>query len=719
MFSRIMASLLLSVLLLTSGVSQAGTFGPRSCDEFGGNGKDYDGFGYDERRGSPADFDPGPDSLDKESWLKLFGQIPNYRQLGRYMMKADTEVFRWVMGPMWYRGRLGKNEVKVFVVGQEGAQDENITNRAFTGSTGTRVQKFLNHLGIYESYLFLNTFVYTLNFFEIGKKSNGGQRITSDNDLAEYEPNYVAIEQVWQSPLVQYRNSLFDNVVFQNPDSLKLIMAVGGGAKDSLATWINSRSGNTNCNENKINECDLTAFYAYFESKGIKIKNQLRALDVVHPGSAKFPGGMSNVLRSFNEAAGTARSIDLEADPQESQFAHCSGGTLAGRLKSGFKYGYAPVPFKDFSFGTNWRNGKAGTSSNRHGADKILIFSEKGDYDESKPSSAPRVMNFEGNNSPKASLAQLRDEKKGLIDGMNDNEVPYEHPRYSNWGEATGDLDHVKQFDPGPSSKRIAQALVDWPNFKEIDQKAFVSDPSFGFGPTYRGNTKDPRYVIIADQMSHTDMFSTRALTGAGGQYLQTFLNRYLKGQYLILRSLPIDTLGVGTAEVINLATKPDNSGKSAVDTLKGIFSTLPKRLKVFTVGPVAQAMAKAAQISSVELEPPKHNLSHTEQWVQVARKTNLFKGLDVLIERDKLRAMQAIPRSDLPYSTRWWMGTTGDSGSRGEAKKSGDEGKYKGHYYRLEAPKWVNSKLRYDDPRPLTDKEKEAADEALEFMGI
>ena len=31
---------------------------------------------------------------------------------------------------MWYRGRLTPNSVKVFVVGQEGAQDENVSNRS-------------------------------------------------------------------------------------------------------------------------------------------------------------------------------------------------------------------------------------------------------------------------------------------------------------------------------------------------------------------------------------------------------------------------------------------------------------------------------------------------------------------------------------------------------------------------------------------------------------
>src|SRR3990167_1071148 len=141
-------------------------------------------YTMDKRRGSPAEYDPGPQK--GSSWARLFGSTPNYRAIGAKVLKdGDTqEKFRWEFGPMWYRGRLGANEVQVFVVGQEGAQDENVSNRSFTGSTGTKTQKFLNHLGVYKSYLFLNTFVYTIN----------GQL---DDD-----PNFKWLEQDPKSPVV-------------------------------------------------------------------------------------------------------------------------------------------------------------------------------------------------------------------------------------------------------------------------------------------------------------------------------------------------------------------------------------------------------------------------------------------------------------------------------------------------------------------------------------
>src|SRR5262245_28734935 len=109
-------------------------------------------------RGTPWEHDPGPPR--NRSWLRLFAETPNYRGIG--VAFGGHELFRWHFGPMFYRGRLGDGQVKVLVVGQEGAQDESLSHRAFTGGTGARMQHFLTHLGIVRSYLFLNTFVYPI-----------------------------------------------------------------------------------------------------------------------------------------------------------------------------------------------------------------------------------------------------------------------------------------------------------------------------------------------------------------------------------------------------------------------------------------------------------------------------------------------------------------------------------------------------------------------------
>ena len=101
-----------------------------------------------KQRGKITEYDSGAPAGSK--WIDLFAETPNYRLFGQKIIGGYGEKFRWKMGPMFYRGRLTKNDVKVFIIGQEGAQDENLSNRSFTGSTGTRMQKFLNTILIHK-----------------------------------------------------------------------------------------------------------------------------------------------------------------------------------------------------------------------------------------------------------------------------------------------------------------------------------------------------------------------------------------------------------------------------------------------------------------------------------------------------------------------------------------------------------------------------------------
>jgi hypothetical protein len=91
-------------------------------------------------RGVPWEHDAGPPR--NRSWGRLFAETPNYRGLGHAV--TNRNAFRWHFGPMFYRGRLGDRQVKVLIVGQEGAQDESLSHRSFTGGTGGRMQHLLN-----------------------------------------------------------------------------------------------------------------------------------------------------------------------------------------------------------------------------------------------------------------------------------------------------------------------------------------------------------------------------------------------------------------------------------------------------------------------------------------------------------------------------------------------------------------------------------------------
>ena len=162
-------------------------------------------------RGHPSEHDPGP--APNRRWARLFAEVPNYRGLG--VAVTGRESFRWHFGPMFYRGRLGDDDVKVLIVGQEGAQDESLAHRSFAGGSGARMQHFLNHLGITHSYLFLNTFCYPI--------------------FGQYGQHLHWLARDAGSPIAAHRNEIFDYVVARN--DLQLVVAVGTAAKEAVAAW--------------------------------------------------------------------------------------------------------------------------------------------------------------------------------------------------------------------------------------------------------------------------------------------------------------------------------------------------------------------------------------------------------------------------------------------------------------------------------------------------
>ena len=287
-------------------------------------------------RGHPSEHDPGPPR--NRRWGRLFADVPDYRSLG--VAATGREAFRWHFGPMFYRGRLGDDEVKVLLVGQEGAQDESLSHRSFTGGTGSRMQHLLRHLGITRSYLFLNTFCYPI--------------------FGQYGDHLRDLAQDPDSPVVGHRHRIFDYVVERN--DLQLVIGVGTAAKESVATWL--RSHGVDADPRDLDRSSPGA-----------VSPGLRAIGVLHPGGAA--GGGSSAIRADFERA--VRVVDRWRSDVPGWLAVDPDG-VAGTV-SAYRYGSVPIPFGDFPFGTTWRLGRGATSSNRKDEQRsIQLFSAAGRY---------------------------------------------------------------------------------------------------------------------------------------------------------------------------------------------------------------------------------------------------------------------------------------------------------------------------------------------------
>jgi uracil-DNA glycosylase len=99
----------------------------------------------------PHQFDPG---YVAEPYLTLCADYP----------EADIYPpgqFRLEWGPIFHRGRLD-GSARVLVIGQDPAQHETVVRRILVGEAGRRVQGFLAKLGITRSYVFINTYLYSI-----------------------------------------------------------------------------------------------------------------------------------------------------------------------------------------------------------------------------------------------------------------------------------------------------------------------------------------------------------------------------------------------------------------------------------------------------------------------------------------------------------------------------------------------------------------------------
>ncbi len=580
---------------------------------------------YWRDRGFPWEYDPGPPR--NRSWARLFARTPNYRGIGKAVL--GREGFRWHFGPMFYRGRLKDNAVKVVVIGQEGAQDESLAHRSFTGGTGSRMQHLLNHIGISESYLFLNTFVYPI--------------------YGQYTGDLRWLAQDPDSPIVKHRHEVFDYVLKRN--DVHLIVAVGTAAKESVVTWVKSHGGSCPSGARDVSRC----------SGGV-LDPKTKIVGVLHPGGAGKGGSVAAIIADFKRAIGKIETWTkqdanwLPADP---------GATR--NFTEPYRYRSAPIPFHDFPYGFPWRLGRGGTSSNRKDRQRsIQIYSAGGKYN---ATGARITYHNTCGGSPEGFAAAPED-------------VPYEPPRK-----------RYRDYDPGPGRRfaRLmmgGSAGLEWPDFEAL---GVTAHPSFGCGPIYRGRPRRAKVLVLADQGSYDDLFTGRALTGESGQHLQEFLSAMgINRSYIILRVLPVDTLDLRSSTVRAIVNHAQvRKVYSAI--VDAVASASPSLTLLLTVGSHSAALASHVRPSGIQLVKLKAwgSSGALADWKrQLTKLKTLTYGKDIRKPSFKYDGGRGqIPRFDLPYGTLCWRGACGDRASRPYDQRTRKASR---DYYKLYMPTWA-----------------------------
>jgi uracil-DNA glycosylase len=569
-------------------------------------------------RGVPWEFDPGPPQ--NREWSRLFAETPNYRAIGRNA--TGKEQFRWHFGPMFYRGRLTDGEVKVLVIGQEGAQDESLAHRSFAGGTGARMQHFLAHLGITRSYLFLNTFVYPI--------------------FGQYDDELRPLAQGLASLIVLHRHAVLDYLVERN--DLRLVVAVGTAAKETVVTWVKAHGGSCGQGAKDVSRCETSV-----------IAPKLKAVGVVHPGAAGKGGSTAAIRADFVKALEKISAWDA----QDPAWLPVDQGAVR-QAPSVYKYKSAPIPFRDLPYGVAWRIGRGGTSSNRKDNQRgIQLFAAGGKYSTTVPYPT------DGAGS-----------KEGYADEPGD--LPYEPPRKK-----------FTEYDAGPPPV-LARLLMGgddgfpWPSFAGLG----VAHPSLGYGPIYRGRFTGVRLLVVADQESHDDLFTFRALTGDGGQRFQALMAAAgVTRSYLIVRSLPVDTLDLSGTQARAVVDDPKVRALQK-EIVARVAASNPLAC-VLAMGPLARRLVTHVAPSGV----PLIELKSARESGFLGSWQSALAGLQQLsFPRDVSNPSFTyggergqIPRIDLPYGTLRWQGSSGDRGARATVS-----GKPSPLYYKILMPKWA-----------------------------
>lgn len=199
-------------------------------------------------------YDPGPDPKTKmgKELIDLVAEIPNMPEISLQVM--GEQKFRPAFGPVNWRMLQDKNKVKILFIGQDATHIAEAAGRTATAGFGGRAQDLAAYFGVNEGAAFINTFSYTIKGQYGAFQTPYVLRNESGDSL--HFGNYVdnelwLLSQDLASPMVKWRNKLIDWIIRNNQDSLQLIVTFGGAARDSIATYIESKGGKVGATHTK------------------------------------------------------------------------------------------------------------------------------------------------------------------------------------------------------------------------------------------------------------------------------------------------------------------------------------------------------------------------------------------------------------------------------------------------------------------------------------
>lgn len=241
------------------------------------------------------------------------------------------------------------------------------------------------------------------------------------------------------------------------------------------------------------------------------------------------------------------------------------------------------------------------------------------------------------------------------------------------------------EFDMGPGEK-MARIMKDNLNLELIGKKNTtgtfnVKSHPFDVGDFghYRGRFTNPQVVILADPDGVDDVLTSKALTGARGQYLQGLMtDMNVNDQYVVVKTVPFSMTGATDAEWKTVLSQTEKYRDA-------IFAEVLQNKSVKLV--IADGERARAELSRMNLQGVPQitikkdgdgNGSGITAAADGINSLKLFKSFTASGKAD------VIPRTHLGFFSRIWEGTGGTHVFDTTTAKS------QGIAYAVVAPEWA-----------------------------
>lgn len=695
--------------------------------------------------------------------IDILSSYPNMAEVSNQIL--GEQKFRVPFGPTFWRMILKPNSVSVLFMGQDGTHVAEAAGKTATAGFGGRAQDLARYLGVRVKAAFINAFAPTIKgqygAFEsaIVKEANGGKTVCFgscvDNAL-------WLMSQDQNSPLVQWRNSLIDWILRNNKDSLKLVVLFGGAARDSWATFVESKGGKvqaraseedlkntrvpiaelkpaggnnefpavlTKDNKDYYEELvgrrldyskpeDVAAAQAALKS-AMANKSSIEKLaipegglngsGIMHPAqiggydlskmkvNANAEDSISMKGLSLSDGSRVENDVLVIQSPHPSALSKMTkedaSKTIARALQplqkfvkqgwaivpdSGLEnefaagkpyvYGRSDIPLDYYDFGTpKNRMVPVSDASRLSGKPNVIVLGtrDKVMFDRNA---------IESMTKSKPTTAFSNDELFVARPRSEDLRYQYDAGPGEEFAKLMKQNIHMEQIGAAKPGSSFEKDGINAFNIKTHPEA--VGD--FGH---YRGTFKNPRVLVLADPDGLDDLLTSRALTGARGQYLHGLLEDMKVGdQYLVLKTVPFGMDGATDKE---WKTVLGQTQKYREEVIKALLSQGTPDVIIadgsYASLEIQRILGSQSKIPVVSID--KMKTENNSGIAEAARKISMlskFRGL-------KFRGVMAnIPRSHLTLLSRIWEGTGGSH------VLDASTAKHKGLGFAIVAPEWA-----------------------------